>query len=185
MFNVNDIKNGMTIKYEGVIYQVVEFQHVKPGKGSAFVKTKLKNLRAGTTQEITFNAGIKMEKADVRKNQLSYLYAAGDNYVFMDNNTYDQIELPSSLLKDEAKFLKEGMNVESMNIEGEVIGITLPEKVSYKVISAPDAVKGNTTSTAQKDITIETGYTLKAPLFIKEGDDVVITTRDGKYFGRG
>ena len=185
MFNVNDIKNGMTIKYEGVIYQVVEFQHVKPGKGSAFVKTKLKNLRAGTTQEITFNAGIKMEKADVRKNQLSYLYAAGDNYVFMDNNTYDQIELPSSLLKDEAKFLKEGMNVESMNIEGEVIGITLPENVSYKVISAPDAVKGNTTSTAQKDITIETGYTLKAPLFIKEGDDVVITTRDGKYFGRG
>lgn len=185
MFNVNDIKNGMTIKYEGVIYQVVEFQHVKPSKGSAFVKTKLKNLRAGTTQEITFNAGIKMEKADVRKNQLSYLYAAGDNYVFMDNNTYDQIELPSSLLKDEAKFLKEGMNVESMNIEGEVIGITLPEKVSYKVISAPDAVKGNTTSTAQKDITIETGYTLKAPLFIKEGDDVVITTRDGKYFGRG
>ena len=185
MFNVNDIKNGMTIKYEGDIYQVVEFQHVKPGKGSAFVKTKLKNLRAGTTQEITFNAGIKMEKADVRKNQLSYLYAAGDNYVFMDNNTYDQIELPSSLLKDEAKFLKEGMNVESMNIEGEVIGITLPEKVSYKVISAPDAVKGNTTSTAQKDITIETGYTLKAPLFIKEGDDVVITTRDGKYFGRG
>lgn len=185
MFNVNDIKNGMTIKYEGNIYQVVEFQHVKPGKGSAFVKTKLKNLRAGTTQEITFNAGIKMEKADVRKNQLSYLYAAGDNYVFMDNNTYDQIELPSNLLKDEAKFLKEGMSVESMNIEGEVIGITLPEKVSYKVISAPDAVKGNTTSTAQKDITIETGYTLKAPLFIKEGDDVVITTRDGKYFGRG
>ena len=185
MFNVNDIKNGMTIKYEGVIYQVVEFQHVKPGKGSAFVKTKLKNLKAGTTQEITFNAGIKMEKADVRKNQLSYLYAAGDNYVFMDNNTYDQIELPSSLLKDEEKFLKEGMNVESMNIEGEVIGITLPEKVSYKVISAPDAVKGNTTSTAQKDITIETGYTLKAPLFIKEGDDVVITTRDVKYFGRG
>ena len=185
MFNVNDIKNGMTIKYEGNIYQVVEFQHVKPGKGSAFVKTKLKNLRAGTTQEITFNAGIKMEKADVRKNQLSYLYAAGDNYVFMDNNTYDQIELPANLLKDEAKFLKEGMSVESMNIEGEVIGITLPEKVSYKVISAPDAVKGNTTSTAQKDITIETGYTLKAPLFIKEGDDVVITTRDGKYFGRG
>ena len=185
MFNLTDIKNGMTIKYEGVIYQVVEFQHVKPGKGSAFVKTKLKNLRAGTTQEITFNAGIKMEKADVRKNQLSYLYAAGDNYVFMDNNTYDQIELPSNLLKDEAKFLKEGMSVESMNIEGEVIGITLPEKVSYKVISAPDAVKGNTTSTAQKDITIETGYTLKAPLFIKEGDDVVITTRDGKYFGRG
>lgn len=185
MFNVNDIKNGMTIKYEGNIYQVVEFQHVKPGKGSAFVKTKLKNLRAGTTQEITFNAGIKMEKADVRKNQLSYLYSTGDAYVFMDNNTYDQLEIPASLLENEAKFLKEGMNVESMIIEGEVIGITLPEKVSYKVISAPEAVKGNTTSTAQKDVTIETGYTLKAPLFISEGEEIIITTRDGKYFSRG
>ena len=185
MFNINDIKNGMTIKYEGVIYQVVDFQHVKPGKGSAFVKTKLKNLRAGTTQEITFNAGIKMEKADVRKNQLSYLYSTGDAYVFMDNNTYDQIEIPAALVENEAKFLKEGMNVESMVIEGEVVGITLPEKVSYKVISAPEAVKGNTTSTAQKDVTIETGYTLKAPLFISEGEEIVITTRDGKYFSRG
>ena len=185
MFNVNDIKNGMTIKYEGNIYQVVEFQHVKPGKGSAFVKTKLKNLKAGTTQEITFNAGIKMEKADVRKSDLSYLYAAGDNYVFMDNNTYDQIEIPASLIEDQVKFLKEGMTVQSMTIEGELVGIDLPEKVSYKVISAPEAVKGNTTSSAQKDITIETGYTLKAPLFISEGEEVVITTRDGKYFSIG
>jgi len=185
MFNINDIKNGMTIKYEGVIYQVVEFQHVKPGKGSAFVKTKLKNLKAGTTQEITFNAGIKMEKADVRKNQLSFLYAAGDNYVFMDLNTYDQFELPANLIKDEIKFLKEGLEVESLTIEGEIVGITLPEKVTYKVISSPDAVKGNTTSGAQKDATIETGYTLKVPLFIKEGEDIVITTRDGKYFSKG
>lgn len=184
MFNINDIKNGMTIKYEGVIYQVVDFQHVKPGKGSAFVKTKLKNLRAGTTQEITFNAGIKMEKADVRKNQLSYLYSAGDNYVFMDLNTYDQMEISHTLIEDQIKFLKEGMEVESMIIEGEVVGITLPEKVSYKVISAPDAVKGNTTSGAQKDATIETGYDLKVPLFISEGDEIIITTRDGKYFGK-
>ena len=185
MFNVNDIKNGMTIKYEGNIYQVVEFQHVKPGKGSAFVKTKLKNLRAGTTQEITFNAGIKMEKADVRKNDLSYLYTTGDTYVFMDNNTYDQLEIPASLVEEQAKFLKEGMNVQSLTIEGEVVGIDLPEKVSYKVISAPEAVKGNTTSSAQKDVTIETGYTLKAPLFIAEGEEIIITTRDGKYFSRG
>jgi len=185
MFNINDIKNGMTIKYEGVIYQVVDFQHVKPGKGSAFVKTKLKNLKAGTTQEITFNAGIKMEKADVRKHPLSYLYQAGDNYVFMDLNTYDQIEIPSNLIEDEIKFLKEGIEVESMTIEGELVGITLPEKVSYKVISAPEAVKGNTTQSAQKDVTIETGYTLKAPLFISEGEEIVITTRDGKYFSRG
>ena len=184
MFNVNDIKNGMTIKYEGVIYQVVEFQHVKPGKGSAFVKTKLKNLRAGTTQEITFNAGIKMEKADVRKNQLSYLYNAGDKYVFMDNNTYDQIELDAKLIGDDAKFLKEGINVESMSIEGEIIGISLPEKVSYKVISAPDAVKGNTSTNALKDATLENGLEVKVPLFICEGDVVVISTKDGKYVSR-
>ena len=183
--NINDIKNGMTIIVDGKLCLIEDFQHVKPGKGSAFVKTKLKNLKAGTTQEITFNAGIKMEKADVRKNQLSYLYAAGDNYVFMDLNTYDQIELPSTLIQDEIKFLKEGMEVESMSIEGEIVGITLPEKVSYKVISAPDAVKGNTTSSAQKDATIETGYTLKVPLFIKEGEEIVITTRDGKYFSKG
>ena len=184
MFNINDIKNGMTIKYEGVIYQVVDFQHVKPGKGSAFVKTKLKNLRAGTTQEITFNAGIKMEKADVRKNQLSYLYAAGDNYVFMDNNTYDQIELPSSLIKDEIKFLKEGMEVESMSIEGEIIGISLPEKVSYKVISAPDAVKGNTTTNATKDATLDNGLVVRVPLFINQGERIIVTTEDGKYSSR-
>ena len=185
MFNINDIKNGMTIKYEGNIYQVVEFQHVKPGKGSAFVKTKLYNLVAGTTIEITFNAGIKMEKADVRKSQMSFLYAAGDNYVFMDLNTYDQIELPKSKIEEQIKFLKEGIEVESLNIEGEIVGISLPEKVSYKVISAPDAVKGNTTSSALKDATIETGYTLKVPLFIKEGEEIVITTRDGKYFSKG
>lgn len=184
MFNVNDIKNGMTIKYEGNIYQVIEFQHVKPGKGSAFVKTKLYNLRSDSTQEITFNAGIKLEKADIRKSQMSYLYNDGNNYIFMDNNTYEQLEIPREKLEENIKFLKEGLNVEIMNYEGEIIGITLPEKVSYKVISAPDAVKGNTTSGAQKDIIIETGYTLKAPLFISEGEEVVITTRDGKYAGR-
>ncbi len=184
MFNINDIKNGMTIKYEGNIYQVIEFQHVKPGKGSAFVKTKLKNLKAGTTQEITFNAGIKMEKADVRKNKLSYLYQAGENYAFMDMDSFDQFELSKSVVGDNSKFLKEGIEVESLSIEGEIVGISLPEKVTYKVISAPDAVKGNTTSSAQKDITIETGYTLKAPLFISEGEEIIITTRDGKYFSR-
>jgi len=185
MFNVNDIKNGMTIKYEGNVYQVVEFQHVKPGKGSAFVKTKLYNLRTDSTLEITFNAGIKLEKADIRKSQMSYLYNDGTNYVFMDNNTYEQLEIPESKLESNIKFLKEGLNVEVMNYEGEIIGVTLPEKVSYKVISAPEAVKGNTTSGAQKDVTIETGYTLKAPLFISEGEEIILTTRDGKYSSRG
>jgi len=184
MINVNDIKNGMTIKYEGNVYQVVEFQHVKPGKGSAFVRTKLKNLRTNTTQEITFNAGIKIEKANVEKRELSYLYNSGDTYVFMDNSSYEQIELNKNKLEDEIKFLKEGLIVEFMNFEGEVIGVSLPEKISYKVIETEQAVKGNTTSGAQKDATIETGYTLKVPLFIAEGEEIIVTTSDGKYSSR-
>ncbi len=167
-----------------VIYQVLEFPHVKPGKGAAFVKAKLRNLRTGSIVEKTFNSSIKLEKAMITRQNMQYLYNTGDAYAFMNMETYEQIELTKDQIGDDAKFLKEGINVESMRSEGEIIGISLPEKVSYKVISAPDAVKGNTTSGAQKDITIETGYTLKAPLFISEGEEVVITTRDGKYFSR-
>ena len=104
MINVNDLKNGMTIKHDGNVYQVIEFQHVKPGKGSAFVRTKLRNLKTNTTQEVTFNAGIKLEKAVVEKKELSYLYSEGDLYVFMDNSSYEQIELPTSKLENEINF---------------------------------------------------------------------------------
>jgi len=184
MINVNDLKNGMTIKYEGNVYQVIEFQHVKPGKGSAFVRTKLKNLKAGSTIEITFNAGIKIERANVEKRNFNYLYGNGDSYVFMDMQSYDQVDIDASVLGDNTKFLKENLEVEVMLYDGEIIGITLPEKVSYRVIEAEEAVKGNTTSGALKDIKIETGYTLKAPLFITEGEEVIITTSDGKYSSR-
>lgn len=184
MINVNDLKNGMTIKHEGNVYQVIEFQHVKPGKGSAFVRTKLKNLKANSTIEITFNAGIKIERAMVEKQQLDYLYNTGDTYVFMNNSTYEQLEINESMLSDQIKFLKEGLTVEVMIFEGEIIGISLPEKVTYEVIQAEDAVKGNTANNPQKDITIETGYTLKAPMFIKTGEKVIVSTSDGKYSSR-
>jgi elongation factor P len=184
MININDIKNGMTIKYEGNIYQVIEFQHVKPGKGGAFVRTKLKNLKTNSTIEITFNAGIKIEKANVEKTELLYLYNSGESYVFMDNSTYEQIEIHSSKLKNEINFLKENLTVEVLKIEGEITGITIPEKVSYKVIKSEPGVKGNTTSTAMKDATIETGYKLKVPLFIEEGEEIIVTTSDGKYSSR-
>ena len=184
MINVNDIKNGMTIYYEGNIYQVVEFQHVKPGKGSAFVRTKLKNLRTNSTQEITFNAGIKIEKANITKKNLTYLYNTGDTYVFMDTTNYEQLEINKSMLEDYIKFLKEDLVVEVMSYEGEVIGISLPEKISYKVIETEQAVKGNTTSGAQKDAKLETGLTIKVPLFIEEGEEVIVTTSDGKYSSR-
>lgn len=184
MINVNDLKNGMTISYEGNVYQVIEFQHVKPGKGGAFVRTKLKNLRTNSTQEITFNAGIKIEKAQVEKRELSYLYSSGDTYVFMDNGTYEQLELNKDRLGNNVNFLKEGMSVEIMNYDGEVLGVSLPEKVSFVVTSTEQAVKGNTTSGALKDATIETGYTLKVPLFIAEGEEIIVTTSDGKYSSR-
>ena len=184
MINVNDIKNGMTIKHEGVVYQIIEFQHVKPGKGSAFVRTKLKNIKANSTIEITFNAGIKLEKANIEKKQLTYLYNNANIYVFMDTTSYDQIEIDSKLLEDKIKFLKENLNVDIITFENEIIGISLPDKVSYKVINAEEAVKGNTTSGALKDITIETGYTLKAPLFISNNEEVIISTVDGKYVSR-
>lgn len=184
MINVNDLKNGMTILYEGNIYQVIEFQHVKPGKGSAFVRTKLKNLKANSTQEITFNAGIKLEKAHVSKEKLDYLYNTGNTYVFMNNKTFEQLEIDSSTLEGKEKFLKEGLTVEVLMYEGDIIGISLPEKVTYKVTYAEEAVKGNTTATALKDIKLENGLTIKAPIFIKEGEEVVVTTSDGKYSSR-
>ncbi len=182
--NINDIKNGMTIIIDGNLCTIQEFQHVKPGKGPAFVRIKLKNLRTGSTVEQTFNTNIKVTKAHIDKNQVQFLYMSGDNYVFMNNQTYEQIEVPRSVLGDDAEFVKEGVDISIDFYEGEIIGITLPEKIEYKVIETTEAVKGNTTNNAQKDATIETGKVIKVPLFISEGENILVTTRDGKYAGR-
>ncbi len=184
MFSVNDVKNGITFELEGEIFQVLEFSHVKPGKGAAFVKMKVRNLRTGSTTEKSFNSGTKLDKAMIEKKPMQFLYASGDSYNFMNMDSYEQMELTSAQLGDEAKFLKEGLTVEMMNFNGEIIGVTLPEKISYKVIETEMAVKGNTTSGAMKDAKIETGYTVKVPLFIEEGEEIIITTSDGKYSSR-
>ena len=182
--NINDIKNGMTIIIDGNLCVIQEFQHVKPGKGPAFVRIKLKNLRTGSTVEQTFNTNIKVTKAHIDKNNVQFLYMSGDNYVFMNNETYEQIEVPKKILGDNAEFVKEGIDISIDFYEGEIIGITLPEKVEYKIIETTEAVKGNTTNNAQKDATIETGKVIKVPLFISEGENVLVSTRDGKYAGR-
>ena len=182
--NINDIKNGMTIIIDGNLCTIQEFQHVKPGKGPAFVRIKLKNLRTGSTVEQTFNTNIKVTKAHIDKNQVQFLYMSGDNFVFMNNQTYEQIEVPRSVLGDDAEFVKEGVDISIAFYEGEIIGITLPEKIEYKVIETSEAVKGNTATNAQKDATIETGKVIKVPLFISEGENILVTTRDGKYAGR-
>ena len=182
--NINDIKNGMTIIMDGNLSQIVEFQHVKPGKGPAFVRIKLKNLRTGAIVEDTYNTNLKVEKAHIDKMPMQYLYQDGNKYVFMNSQTYDQIEIPEEKLEDEKKFLKEGMEITIDFYEGEIIGITLPEKIEFEVIETEPAVKGNTTNNAMKDATIETGFTVKVPLFINKGEKIIISTKDGKYSSR-
>lgn len=184
LININDIKNGMTIIYDGKLCVVQEFQHVKPGKGAAFMKVKLRNLRTGATVEETINSSIKVEKAHVSKKKMSYLYNSGTGYVFMDNETYEQTEITEDKLENEKKFLKENMEVQIDFYQGEIIGITLPEKVEYEVVETTEAVKGNTTNNAQKDATLETGYVVKVPLFISQGEKIIVSTLDGKYSSR-
>ncbi|MCX4365849.1 MAG: elongation factor P [Bacilli bacterium] len=182
--NINDIKNGMTIIIDGKLCLIEEFQHVKPGKGSAFMKMKLRNLRTGSLVEETYNTNIKIERARVDRLPMQYLYSMGDTYVFMNNETYEQLEIPAEKLTDQIKYLKEGLEITISMYEGEIIGISLPEKIEYEIVETSEAVKGNTTNNAQKDATLETGYVVKVPLFIAQGEKIIISTSDGKYAGR-
>ena len=181
MINVNDFKTGMTIKYEGNLFMVIEFQHVKPGKGAAFVRTKLKNLRTGATIEITFNSATKVELARIEKKPMQFLYANGDDYVFMNMNDYSQVELNAKVLGDDTKFLKENLDVDIAFYEGEMLGLYLPDKIEMEVVKTEPGVKGNTQSSAMKDATLETGMVIRIPLFVNEGEKVIVSTKDGKY----
>ena len=182
--NINDIKNGMTIIMDGNLYTIVEFQHVKPGKGPAFVRIKRRNLRTGAVTEDTFNTNIKITKAHIEKVKAQYLYKMGDSLVFMNSTTYEQIEIPASVLGDNINFIKEGLEIDIDSYEGEIIGITLPEKIEFEVVETEPAVKGNTATNATKDAKIETGYVVKVPLFINQGEKILVSTKDGKYASR-
>jgi len=184
MVNVNDLKNGMTILFEDNIYVVLDTQHVKPGKGAAFVKAKLKNLRTGSIIEKTFNSSIKVEKATIEKVSMQFLYANGDMFNFMNMQTYEQIELSKDQLGDDTLYLKEGLDVLISFFQGEMLGVILPEKVDMKIASTEPAVKGNTTNNATKDAVLETGLKIKVPLFIEQDEIVSVYTADGKYAGR-
>ncbi len=184
MINVNDFKNGMTIKVEGNIYTIIEFQHVKPGKGAAFVRTKLKNLRTGSTIEYTFNSGVKCETARIERKPMQFLYESGDVYTFMNMQDYSQVELSKDVIGDDVKYLKENQDLDITFYEGEVLGLSLPDKIELKVTMTEPGVKGNTTSSASKDATLETGYQIRVPLFINEGESVIVSTKDGKYVSR-
>ena len=184
MININDIKNGMTVIVDGNICQIIEFLHVKPGKGPAFVRIKLKNLKTGSTVEQTFNTNIKLEKAMVEKVPMQFLYENAGNYNFMNMETYEQMELSKDSLGEDAKYLKEGISVDISSYNGEILGISLPEKIQYEVTNTEPAVKGNTATNATKEAVLENGLTVKVPLFINEGDIVIVSTKDGKYDSR-
>ena len=184
MINVNDFKTGMTITYENALYQVMEFQHVKPGKGAAFVKAKLKNLRTGAIFEQTFNAGVKVATARIDKQLMQYLYTMNDIYYFMNMDSYEQLELSASQIGDQAKFLKENLEVYITSYEGEILGMDLPDKVELVITHTEPAVKGNTTTNALKDAECETGLMVRVPLFIEQGEKIIISTADGKYVSR-
>ena len=184
MINVNDLKVGMTIMYDNNIYSVMDTQHVKPGKGAAFVQAKLKNLRSGSIIENRFNSSDKVEPARIEKKAMQFLYSMNDTYYFMNMSDYEQIELDKKLIGDDAELLKENLEVDIMFFEGEMLGMNLPDKISLKVTHTEPAVKGNTTSSAMKDATLETGKVVKVPLFIEEGEEVLISSKDGKYVSR-
>ncbi len=184
MINVGDLRPGMTFQYEGNLYVVLEASHNKTARSAANVRVKMKNMRSGSTTETTFGGNEKVAKAHIDKKKMQYLYDTGSELVFMDNETYEQIEIPASNLEWEINFLKPSDEVEVTSFEGEVLGVSLPINVAFKITETEPAVKGDTATGATKNATIETGFQIKVPLFISEGEEVIVSTVDGKYQGR-
>ncbi|WP_404452984.1 elongation factor P [Virgibacillus necropolis] len=184
MISVNDFKTGLTIEVDNGLWQVMDFQHVKPGKGAAFVRSKLRNLRNGNIQEKTFRGGEKVEKAHIENKKMQYLYASGDMHAFMDSNTYEQIELQQEQIENELKFMKENMEVNIIAHGEEILGVSLPNNVELEVTETEPGIKGDTASGGTKSATLETGITVQVPFFINNGEVLVISTSDGKYVSR-
>ncbi|WP_338832808.1 Elongation factor P [Moorella humiferrea] len=184
MISTNDFRTGLTIEVDGEVYQVIEFMHVKPGKGSAFVRTKLKNRRTGAVIERTFRAGEKVNRAHIERREMQYLYNDGENYNFMDTETYEQLSLPKVQLDDAVKYLKDNMNIYVLLYQGETIGIELPNFVELKVVETEPGIKGDTATGGSKNAVLETGAVIQVPLFIEAGDVVRIDTRTGAYIER-
>lgn len=184
MISVNDFRTGLTIEVDGEIWRVLDFQHVKPGKGAAFVRSKLRNLRSGAIQEKTFRAGEKVEKAQIDNRRMQYLYASGDSHVFMDTENYEQVELPAKQIEYELNFLKENMEVQIIMYQGETLGVELPNTVELVVTETEPGIKGDTASGGSKPATLETGLVVQVPFFINVGDRLIINTTDGSYVSR-
>ena len=184
MISSSDFRTGVTIEIDGEVWQVIDFQHVKPGKGAAFVRTKMKNVRTGSVVERTFNPGEKIPKAHVDNRKMQYLYENDEMYVFMDNETYEQSELTKEQLGDALKYLKENMDISIMMFQGTILGVDLPNSVDLEVIECDPGVRGDTATGTTKMAKLETGYSVRVPLFINQGDVLRIDTRTGNYMER-
>ncbi|HHV92922.1 MAG TPA: elongation factor P [Firmicutes bacterium] len=184
MISVNDLRTGLTLEIDGEVWSVVEFLHVKPGKGAAFVRTKLKNLKTGAVMERTFRAGERVARARIETKEMQYLYNSGDEYHFMDTETYEQITLPASALEGAVQYLKENMVIGIQFYEGQPIGVDLPTAVELVVVHTEPGFKGDTATGGTKPATLETGLVVQVPLFIEEGDVLKIDTRTGEYLSR-
>lgn len=184
MIITNDLRTGVTVEIDGAVWSVLEFQHVKPGKGAAFVRTKMKNVATGAVQERTFNAGEKLNKARIENKEMQYLYASGDFYTFMDNSSYEQMDLTSDQIGDGLKYLIENMNIFIQVYDGKIIGIEMPNFVELTITECEPGVKGDTATGGTKPATLQTGAQVKVPFFINEGDKIRIDTRTGEYLSR-
>ncbi len=184
MISVNDLRTGVTVELEGDIYSVVDFLHVKPGKGAAFVRTKLKNIRSGASVERTFRAGERIARAHIESRQMQYMYTADGEYFFMDMETYDQIALRSNDLGDAPKYLLENMTLGIQFYQNQAVGVDLPTTVILEVTQTEPGFRGDTAQGATKPATLETGITIQVPLFVDQGEKVKVDTRTGEYLSR-
>lgn len=184
MIVAGDFRNGVTFELDNNIFQVVEFQHVKPGKGAAFVRTKLKNIVTGATVERTFNPSDKMPKAHIERKDMQYLYNDGDLFYFMDTETYEQVPLNRATIGDSLKFVKENLVCKILSHKGNVFGIEPPTFVELEVTETEPGFKGDTATGAAKPATVETGAQVKVPLFVNQGDVIRVDTRTGEYMER-
>ena len=182
--DTSDFRNGLSIIQDNEIYTIVEFQHVKPGKGGAFVRTRLRNVRTGAVTEKTFRAGEKMEQARLERRPMQYLYRQDDEYYLMDNNTFEQISVPRSAIGDPVKYLKDGMEVSVIDHNGTIIGVEVPFFVELEVTMTDPGVRGDTASGGSKPATLETGAVIQVPFFVNVGDRVKVDTRKDSYLER-
>ncbi len=184
MATTNDIKNGTVLKLEGQLWNIIEFQHVKPGKGGAFVRTKMRNILSGKVVDKTFNAGLKIETATVDRSDFQYLYQDGEDFVFMDLDNYDQLTVSAKTVGDATNFMLENLNVTIALHEGNPLYIELPPSVQLRITYTEPGLQGDRSSAGTKPATVETGYEIQVPLFIENNTLVKVDTRDGSYLGR-